>query len=36
MLTAPRVNQPILTGKAVITGQYTPAEAKKLSNDINT
>ena len=36
LLTAPNVNQPILTGKAVITGQYTPAEAKKLSNDINT
>jgi protein-export membrane protein SecD len=36
MLTAPNVNEPILSGKAVITGQYTPEEAKKLSTDINT
>lgn len=36
LLTSPTVNQAILTGKAVITGQYTPAEAKALSNDINT
>lgn len=36
LLTAPNVNQPILTGKAVITGSYTWEEAKKLSNDINT
>jgi len=36
LLTAPNVNQPILNGKAVITGSYTPAEAKALSNDINT
>lgn len=36
MLTAPNVNQPILTGKAVITGSYTTEEAKQLSNNINT
>lgn len=36
MLTAPVVNEPILSGKAVITGNYTPREAAKLSNDINT
>lgn len=36
MLTAPVVNDAILTGKAVITGTYTPKEAAQLSNDINT
>ncbi|MFA5917723.1 MAG: protein translocase subunit SecD [Candidatus Gracilibacteria bacterium] len=36
LLTAPRVNEPILTGKAVITGDYTTEEAKSLSQDINT
>lgn len=36
MLTAPNVNEPILWGKAVITGNYTPESAQKLSNDINT
>jgi len=30
------VNQAILSGKAVITGSYTPQEAKELSNNINT
>ncbi len=36
MLTAPRVNEPILSGKAVITWNYTNDEAVKLSQDINT
>lgn len=36
LLTAPRVNEPILTWKAVITGDYTTEEAKALSQDINT
>jgi len=36
LLTAPTVNEAILSGKAVITGNYTSAQAKKLSNDINT
>lgn len=36
MLTAPNVNEAILSGKAVITGNYSPEEAKKLSQDINT
>lgn len=36
MLTAPTVNDVILTWKAVITWSYTPKEAVKLSNDINT
>lgn len=36
LLTSPTVNQSILTGKAVITGSYTPAEAKSLSTEINT
>lgn len=36
LLTAPRVNEPILTGKAVITWDYTNEEAKALSQDINT
>lgn len=36
LLTAPRVNEPILTWKAVITWDYTTEEAKSLSQDINT
>ncbi len=36
LLTAPNVNDAILTGKAVITGNYTFAEAQQLANDINT
>lgn len=36
LLTAPTVNDAILTWKAVITGTYSPSEAKKLSDDINT
>lgn len=36
MLTAPNVNEPILSGKAVITWNYTRESANKLSNDINT
>jgi protein-export membrane protein SecD len=36
MLTAPNVNEPILNWKAVITWNYTPESAKKLSQDINT
>jgi protein-export membrane protein SecD len=36
LLTAPTVNDTIPNGKAVITWTYTPEEAKKLSQDINT
>ena len=36
LLTAPNINEPILSGKAVITGSYSPAEANSLANDINT
>lgn len=36
LLTAPTVNDAILTWKAVITWTYSPSEAKKLSDDINT
>ena len=36
LLTAPRINEPILSGRAVITWNYTPESAKKLSQDINT
>ncbi len=36
LLTAPNVNEPILTWKAVITWSYTAEEARKLSTDINT
>jgi len=36
LLTAPNINEPILSGKAVITGNYTPKEANSLVNDINT
>ena len=35
-LTAPRVNEPILSGRAVITWDYNVEEAKTLSQDINT
>jgi preprotein translocase subunit SecD len=35
LLTAPTINEPILSGRAVVTGQYTPESAKKLSDDIN-
>ncbi len=36
LLTAPRVNEAILTWKAVITWDYTTDEAKALTQDINT
>ena len=36
LLTNPTVNTPILNGRAVITGNYTPEDANKLSQDINT
>ncbi len=36
MLTAPTVQDAIVTGKAVITGDYTPESAAKLATDINT
>lgn len=36
LLTAPTINEPILAGRAVITGNYTGESAKKLSDDINT
>ncbi|PZM82161.1 protein translocase subunit SecD [Candidatus Gracilibacteria bacterium] len=36
LLTAPNINEPIFGGRAVITGRYTPEEAKKLAQDINT
>jgi preprotein translocase subunit SecD len=36
LLTAPNINEPILWGKAVITWNYKPEEAKTLSQDINT
>lgn len=36
MLTAPVINEAIYGGKAVITWDYTPEEAKNLSMDINT
>lgn len=36
LLTAPTVNEAILNGKAVITGNYTPESAAKLAQDINT
>ena len=35
LLTAPTINEPILSGRAVVTGNYTPDSAKKLSDDIN-
>ena len=36
MLTAPNVNEPILSWRAVITGNYTAEETRQLSNNINT
>lgn len=36
LLTSPTVNDTILTWKAIITWSYTPKEAVKLSQDINT
>ncbi len=36
LLTAPNINEPILSGRAVITGNYSPEEANVLANDINT
>ena len=36
LLTAPTINEPILAGRAVITGNYTGESAKILSDDINT
>lgn len=36
LLTSPNVNEPILNGRAVITGQYSIEEASALANDINT
>lgn len=36
MLTAPTINEAILSGKAVITWNYTPESASKLATDINT
>ncbi len=36
LLTAPTVNDAILTGQAVVTGNYTPESAQKLATDINT
>lgn len=35
LLTAPTINEPILSGRAVITGNYTPESARELSDDIN-
>ena len=35
LLTAPNINEPILSGRAVITWNYTPESAKALSDDIN-
>jgi len=35
LLTAPNINEPILWGKAVITWNYTPDEAKELVQNIN-
>ncbi len=36
LLTAPNINEPILSWRAVITGNYSPEEANTLANDINT
>lgn len=36
LLTAPNINEPILWGKAVITWNYTPEEARLLAQNINT
>ena len=36
LLTAPNVNEAILSWRAVITGNYTPESASALAQDINT
>lgn len=36
LLTAPNINEPILTWKAVITWNYDTKEAQSLANNINT
>lgn len=36
LLTAPNINEPILSWRAVVTGSYTIPEANELSQDINT
>ncbi len=36
LLTSPNVNEPITSGRAVITWNYTIEEASTLANDINT
>jgi len=36
LLTSPNVNEPILTGRAVVTGNFTPDEAWELARNINT
>lgn len=36
LLTAPTINEPILSGRAVVTGNYTPESASALAQDINT
>ncbi|MBI4990555.1 protein translocase subunit SecD [Candidatus Gottesmanbacteria bacterium] len=35
LISAPRVNEPILSGKAVIQGTFTVSEAKRLSISLN-
>ena len=35
LLTAPNINEPILSWRAVVTWNYTPESAKILSDDIN-
>lgn len=36
LLTAPTINEPILSWRAVVTGNYTPESAAELSQNINT
>ena len=36
LLTAPTINEPILSWRAVVTGNYTPESAAELSLNINT
>lgn len=36
LLSAPRVNEPILTGEAIITGKFTIEEAKELATRLNS
>lgn len=36
LISAPRVNEKISGGKAVINGQFTPQEADQLARDLNT